>query len=691
MKAKKRILLLALLVLLVCTGVPLAQEQAGKLFEKALFLEESEGNLLKAITLYEKIVKDYGKELDIAAKAQLHIGFCYEKLGKNEAIKAYELVVENYSSQKEQVTAALTRLADLKKEPPKGLSVVKLEGWDRDGMVFQPYEISPSGTFGVGVEFMKGQNIITYDLETKEIKFITEHTWDVVDGYWWTYHPILSPDNKEIVYYASCEDKEGAVGNSLIVATLDGKFTTIASGLEDWYIPNAWLPDGSAILTIKGNSDTSPQLGFYSKDGGDFKALVTLQKEDQGIGRTYPTASVSPDGKYILFTDSAPDEKNDIYIVRADGVNPKPLIKHPAAEKYPRWSPDGKHIVFLSLRHGSWALWSVDFKDGETVGEPYLIRDGMKDSYLMNWTKNGLASWDWVTISDIYLMDIDPVTYEPISKPTQLEYTPTGASGSPVWSPDGKSFAFLRGNPNIGTANIIVVGNEIREFSIPKDYGFGILRWKPDNNAIGWVSTDKQGKWFLYQLSLDPEKWEASPIPVESWTQFEWTGSGKSILLTQAGYADQGSGIFELNLETGEKRYVYSPQDTGAILIRFLRCSRDYKRVAYLENNKNLMVVDLETGESTIAVTDVGFPSWSPDRQKIITDAIFAPEKSKQSYFIIPAEGGPAKEINLSQSLPNKSEIRIPDWSPDGKRIVFTLRSSVSEISLFQNVIPAEK
>ena len=140
MKSKNLlILLLGLFVILVYTGITYAQEEAGKVFEKALYLEESEGDLQKAISLYEKIVKEYSKELEIAAKAQLHIGFCYEKLGKAEAIKAYELVVQKHSSQKEQVATALLRLDELKKEPPKGLSVVKLGEWDKPGMAFQPY------------------------------------------------------------------------------------------------------------------------------------------------------------------------------------------------------------------------------------------------------------------------------------------------------------------------------------------------------------------------------------------------------------------------------------------------------------------------------------------------------------------------------------------------------------------------
>jgi Tol biopolymer transport system component len=103
------------------------------------------------------------------------------------------------------------------------------------------------------------------------------------------------------------------------------------------------------------------------------------------------------------------------------------------------------------------------------------------------------------------------------------------------------------------------------------------------------------------------------------------------------------------------------------------------------------MVVNLETGEGHTAASDFGYFSWSPDGRKIIGDRTFSPKGSKQSLLIVPEAGGPVKEIDLSKRLPPRSEIHAPDWSPDGKTIVFTLRSSISEVSLLQNIIPQDK
>ena len=66
-------------------------QTAEELFPKAMQLEEVKGELEKAIEVYQTIITQFSADRQIASKAQLHIGLCYEKLGNKEARKAYEL------------------------------------------------------------------------------------------------------------------------------------------------------------------------------------------------------------------------------------------------------------------------------------------------------------------------------------------------------------------------------------------------------------------------------------------------------------------------------------------------------------------------------------------------------------------------------------------------------------------------
>ncbi|TET23633.1 MAG: tetratricopeptide repeat protein, partial [Candidatus Aminicenantes bacterium] len=69
------------------------------LFEKAKFTMETKGDLKGAIKLFSEIIKKYPDEREYAAKSQLYIGLCYEKLGLKEAQKAFQKVVDNYPDQ----------------------------------------------------------------------------------------------------------------------------------------------------------------------------------------------------------------------------------------------------------------------------------------------------------------------------------------------------------------------------------------------------------------------------------------------------------------------------------------------------------------------------------------------------------------------------------------------------------------
>ncbi len=706
MKMKKRIsLMISLFIMVICAGVITAQEQAGTLFEKALFLEESEGDLQNAIELYETIISEYGSEADIAAKAQLHIGLCYEKLGRTEAIKAYELVLENYPGQVEVVEAALTRLAVLEKEIPKGLSVVRYSGWDRPDLFIQPFELSPDGKRMLGVEMIQGENIVLCDLETKELSFVTEYDWNLQETCV-TYSPVFSPDGSEFVYCSFAYLNAGYERNNLVISSPDGQSRNLTEDKDNYCIPTDWMPDGSAILAIKAtiNPEDPHQLGLVSTESGEFEPLVTLQGQEQVAMREYATADVSPDGRYILFTDAVPEEESDIYIVDVEGGTSRRLTDHPAADKHPRWSPDGEHVAFLSPRHGNSAIWMMGIQDGEPIGEPFMIRDVADRSCLMNWTVQGLACWEPVQINDIFLMDVDPVTGEPIGDPRQVEYAHTGENVWPNWAPDGNGFAFLKGYYNPRGKSIVVNRDGFKEYpitdvSVPAGYQMYHLRWRPDAGAIGMLSGESGRDWFFLTLNLDSGEWEVTEITNTDSVgglSYDWSGNNKSIFLSKSAPPEYGAGIFKYDLETGEEQTIYRPDpELTLFMCRSLRSSRDYRQLAFhmLDNEamvQDIMVLNLETGESRKVVAYGGYFSWAPDGRRLIRNRI-GTEESKQVLLICPTEGDSDNMIDLSDSLPQQSEIHEPDWSPDGKQILFTLRSLTSEIALHQNVIPENK
>ena len=89
------------------------QQTAEQLYQSGIYKEEVEGDLEKAIVIYEQILKDFPENKTIAAKALYHIGLCYEKLGNQEAQKAYQRLIDEYPGQIQEVNLAKERLANL--------------------------------------------------------------------------------------------------------------------------------------------------------------------------------------------------------------------------------------------------------------------------------------------------------------------------------------------------------------------------------------------------------------------------------------------------------------------------------------------------------------------------------------------------------------------------------------------------
>ena len=88
-------------------------------------------------------------------------------------------------------------------------------------------------------------------------------------------------------------------------------------------------------------------------DSLPLKATRTLEFEtDEG---TWLSLDVSPDGKTIVF-----ELLGDIYTLPFAGGAATAITSGPPFDSQPRWSPDGRRIVFLSDRDGAENVWTID-------------------------------------------------------------------------------------------------------------------------------------------------------------------------------------------------------------------------------------------------------------------------------------------------------------------------------------------
>jgi dipeptidyl aminopeptidase/acylaminoacyl peptidase len=80
--------------------------------------------------------------------------------------------------------------------------------------------------------------------------------------------------------------------------------------------------------------------------------------------------AVSPAGDLIVYavrgTDMEADKgRYDLWLSTIDGDAPRQLTTHDANDTSPAWSPDGRHILFLSSRGDSTQVWRLPVSGGE--------------------------------------------------------------------------------------------------------------------------------------------------------------------------------------------------------------------------------------------------------------------------------------------------------------------------------------
>jgi TolB protein len=134
--------------------------------------------------------------------------------------------------------------------------------------------------------------------------------------------------------------------------------------------PN-WMPSGNALLINENGM-------FWKIPLLDPLAGGTPVKFDTGKAQgCWGEHGFSPDGKWLAISCSTPGHKGpNIYIVPAEGGAARQLTHH-SISFFHGWSPDGKTIVFTSIRKGHEDIYTVPAAGGT---ETRLTDNGINDA-----------------------------------------------------------------------------------------------------------------------------------------------------------------------------------------------------------------------------------------------------------------------------------------------------------------------
>lgn len=356
---------------------------------------------------------------------------------------------------------------------------------------------------------------------------------------------------------------------------------------------------------------------------------------------TWMSVDVSPDGNTIAF-----DLLGDIYTIPISGGKATPVTKGMSYETHPRYSPDGKKILFTSDRSGSDNIWYMDFEKQDTI---QLTKDGVDDFPGAVWTPDGnyIIASKGRRLPKLYLYHKDGGGG--IALNDQLAPFKTT---DPFVSPDGNTVYYSQ---RIGSwnYNALLPQYQIGTYDRKK----GITNTITSRYGSAFTPTlSKDGMWMVYgsryndktglilrNMKTGDEKWLAYPVqrdeqesiaPQGVLPGMSFTPDSKFLIASYGGkiwkLPVDGSKATEIPfevdvaLEMGPRLYFNYPiKDTSAALATQIRDavpSPDGKQLAFTSLNR-LYVMDYPKGTPR-RVTNFNFteamPAWSPDGKQLV-------------------------------------------------------------------------
>lgn len=311
--------------------------------------------------------------------------------------------------------------------------------------------------------------------------------------------PQLSPDGQRVAYTittTSLTDNRGV--SKIWFADLNsGRTSQLTSGPGSDRSPR-WAPDGKSVIFIS-SRDGGPQLWRLSLEGGE---AVKLSNFPAGVNDFI----MAPDGNTFYFTSDIrwPDSTE---IDRRNGPYPT----------------DAKIWTDLFYRH--WNEWRVgirshlfrlDAADGSIADITQIDRDvpplalGGRDIAISpaNTELAIVYNPDSVvatsTNNDVFLMGIDGEGRQPIT-------TSTANDNSPVYSPDGRTIAYLAMRvPGFeADRQEIMLYERASNRRIPLtpdwDLSVGAINWSPDSRAL-FAEVEERGEHVIYRIEVNGGK-----------------------------------------------------------------------------------------------------------------------------------------------------------------------------------------
>jgi tricorn protease len=408
-------------------------------------------------------------------------------------------------------------------------------------------------------------------------------------------------------------------------------------------------------------------LWTVPRAGGEARQLTTGGHEALPI--------FSPDGNWIAFTGQY-DGNIDLYIMPAEGGEPKRMTWHPGPDVGVGWTRDGKRVLFRSSRE-AYADFSRLYTVGVQGGWPEVLpmwraeegsysADGSRLAYVPNlkWQ----TSWKRYRggqTTPVYIVQLSDLKLEKIPRDNSND-------SDPVWFGDMVYFLSDRNGP------VTLFSYDPRTKAVKQVVENKGLDLKSVTAGPDLLTYEQFGGIYLW----DPKVGKSTKVDIKisgdlpaTRPHYEKVGARISTAAisptgVRALFEARGE-ILTVPAEKGDARNL---THSTTVMERDAAWSRDGKSIAYFSDESGeyaLHIVD-QSGFGPVKKIALGNPpsffygpSWSPDNKKILfTD-------KRLNVWYADVEKGTTVKVDTDR-FDDPSVTINPSWSPDSKWLTYS-------------------